>query len=67
MSSEELAVLREFNKEKFGLDAEVVKEMKIPTISVLSMILSMQGTPLGKLKQLYDLKEKLHKKIKIDD
>ena len=67
MSPEELAVLREFNKEKFGLSAEFVKELKIPNISILSMILSMQGTPLLKLKQLYDLKEKLQKKIKIDE
>lgn len=67
MSPEELAVLREFNKEKFGLSAEFVKDLKIPNISILSMILSMQGTPLLKLKQLYDLKEKLQKKIKIDE
>ena len=31
------------------------------------MILSMQGTPLLKLRQLYELKEKLIKKQKIEE
>jgi hypothetical protein len=62
MSAEELSVLREFNKEQFGLSSEQIRELKIPQISVLSMILSMQGTPLVKLKQLNELKEKLGKR-----
>jgi hypothetical protein len=66
MSPEELIVLREFNKEKFGLNSEYLKQLKIPTISVLSMILSMQGTPLAKLKQLHEFKDKLLKKQKTD-
>lgn len=64
MSSDELAVLREFNKEKFGLSAETIQTLQIPQISILSMILSMQGSPLSKLKQLSELKEKLIKKHK---
>ena len=66
MSPNELAILREFNKEKFGLPNEFVKQIQIPTISVISMILSMQGPPLVKLRQLFDLKEKLQKKRKIE-
>ena len=66
MSPDELAVLREFNKEKFGLSAEFVKEVNVPTISVLSMILSIQGSPLEKLKQLGELKDRLQKKRKIE-
>ena len=67
MSPDELAVLREFNREKFGLSQEFIENLQIPQISVLSMILSMQGTPLLKLRQLYELKEKLIKKQKIEE
>ena len=66
MGPNELAVLRDFNKEKFGLSNDFVKELRIPTLSVLSLILSIQGTPLGKLRQLFDLKDKLRKKIKTE-
>jgi hypothetical protein len=67
MSTEELTVLREFNREKFGLSQSFIEGLEIPQISVLSMILSMQGTPLNKLKQLFELREKLEKKQKIEE
>lgn len=66
MGAEELLVLREFNKNRFGLSSEYLRDLKIPQLSVLSMILSMQGTPLSKLRQLHDFKEKLRKKQKIE-
>lgn len=63
---EELQVLKQFNQEKFGLTEEQIKQLKIPSVSRLSMILSLQAPPLEKLKALYELKERIQKKVKLN-
>lgn len=57
MSTDKLYALREFNKEAFRLTSELPHELKIPQISLLSMILSIHGRHLFKLRQLTYLKE----------
>ncbi|CAG9320959.1 unnamed protein product [Blepharisma stoltei] len=58
---EELERLREFNREQFGLQPTDIRQLQIPKISLLSQILSFQGDPLTKLKQLYELKGRIKK------
>lgn len=59
-----LKALRHFNQERFGLTKAQVRLMKLPRVSALSRLLSVQTDPLSKLTQLHELEEKLLTQLK---